>query len=372
MNVFYKQGRGRMRIYCVSARVIGWLLLVIPTIVIGTQLSGAMRFGSNKLQDILHILLLKWPLAVQLVFVNFMLLGILLLIIARFIRYLNDDEYQPGWLLRHGNAILYACAVLVLAGYIGGLIQGLNYIVGKGAANFSLISSNWILSALPSIGIVLMLVGAGQALSRVMPIIEESKLQAKPATTTDLKPKQSATNLDEVKASKNIPSGNKKYVFAAIITGLLVFGALYFMWPKLSHRDNSFYIRALNTGKLIGPISLLKGQFPPSLDKQIYIVAEPAESELEVRKRLLRPVTVTMTDVPLNEPVDAILAAYFGSEAPSVRFDVADESKMPRVSIDARSVPLYEVLFNIALQANLYISIENGTIILSEKEFMTQ
>jgi hypothetical protein len=141
MEALCKQNKGRMRIYCVSAQIIGWMLLVVPAIVVVTQLAGAAR-GNKKLWDVLYILLSKWPLTLQVVFTNFMLPGILLVIIAQFIRYLNDNEYKPRWLLRHGSAILYTCAVIVLAGYIGGFVQGLNYMTGIGAADFSLISSN--------------------------------------------------------------------------------------------------------------------------------------------------------------------------------------------------------------------------------------
>lgn len=50
-------------------------------------------------------------------------------------------------------------------------------------------------------------------------------------------------------------------------------------------------------------------------------------------------------------------------------YDQADESKMHRLSIDVKSVPLYELLYYIAVQEHVYISIENGTIVLGEDEF---
>jgi hypothetical protein len=156
-------------------------------------------------------------------------------------------------------------------------------------------------------------------------------------------------------------------IIAIVIAGLIDLSILCYRRPRPT---NGFYLRSRRTGKLIGPVNLPKGYLPPSLDEQTYIVAEPAESELEVRNRLLRTrVTDTMLDVPLAEVLDQILIAYFGNKAPPVRIDVADESKMPRVSIDAKNVPLYEVLCNIASQANVYISIGNGTIVLSQKEF---
>jgi hypothetical protein len=79
-----------------------------------------------------------------------------------------------------------------------------------------------------------------------------------------------------------------------------------------------------------------------------------------------------MKDIPPSEMLDQILAALLGSKAPPVRIEVADESKMPRLSIDVRSVPLYELLYKIAIQKNVYISIENGTIVLSEEKYKAQ
>ena len=163
----------------------------------------------------------------------------------------------------------------------------------------------------------------------------------------------------------------KKYVIAAIIiAGLLALCIFYYI---RSGPANRFYLRDVQTGELIGPVRMSDGHLPPSFDEENYVVAEPTESELEIRKRLLRiRVTTTMYDIPLTEALDHIFTAYFGSEAPPIRLDIADESKMRRHSIDVRSVRLYELLYKIALQANVYISIENGTIVLSEEKFKAQ
>jgi len=113
--------------------------------------------------------------------------GIYTILFSRqFIRYLYDDGYQSRWLLRHGTTILYTCAIIVLAVYIGGLVQRFNYITGIDAVDFSRLSSDSLLSALPTIGIVLILIGTGQALRRIMPVIEESKTLRKLGTTTGL------------------------------------------------------------------------------------------------------------------------------------------------------------------------------------------
>jgi hypothetical protein len=176
------------------------------------------------------------------------------------------------------------------------------------------------------------------------------------------------TGQNKIESSKSLPSGMKKYAIAAIIiAGLLALCVFYYI---RSGPANNFYLRDVQTGELIGPVRLTNGHLPPSFDEEKYVVAEPTESELEIRKRMLRTrVTTTMNDIPLTETLDHIFTAYFGSEAPPIRFDITDESKMHRHSIDVRSVRLYELLYKIAIQANVYISIENGTIVLSEEKF---
>lgn len=123
------------------------------------------------------------------------------------------------------------------------------------------------------------------------------------------------TGQNEIESSKSLPSGMKKYVIAAIIiVGLF---ALCVFYDIRSGPIISFYIRDIQTGKLIGPVSLQNGHLPPPFDEENYVVAEPTESELEIRKRLLRTrVTTTMYDIPLTEALDQIFSAYFGSEAP--------------------------------------------------------
>jgi hypothetical protein len=175
------------------------------------------------------------------------------------------------------------------------------------------------------------------------------------------------TGQNKIESSKSLPSGMKKYAIAAIIiAGLLALCVFYYI---RSGPANRFYLRDVRTGKLIGPVRLSNGHLPPSFDEENYVVAEPAESELEIRKRMLRTrVTTTMKDIPPSEALNQILAAYYGSKAPPVWIEVADESKMHRLSIDVRSVPLYELLYNIAVQVHVYISIENGTIVLSDEK----
>ena len=159
----------------------------------------------------------------------------------------------------------------------------------------------------------------------------------------------------------------KKYTIAAImIVFLLGVVILYYRRPK---PGESYYLRSHLTGKLVGPVSLPKGQSLSSSDEETYTVTVPPESELKIINLLQSDVRATLFDIPISEAVPYMLAAYLGSKAPPVWIDVADESKLPHVTIDARGdISQYEVLCMFASQTNLRIFIEDGIIIFSDKE----
>ena len=175
MNAFYKQKRERLQIYCISARIIGWTLLIVPAVIFTTRFLGKIPYSSRRgIYNIVSsgLFIRLFMLRVMFPFSSFMLLGLALVGVAQFIRYLYDNDYQAGWSLRHGSTILYMCAAIALLVYIGDLLLRLNYTTGMDAADYSHLSSDWPLSALLSMGIVLILVGIGQALRWIMPVIE--------------------------------------------------------------------------------------------------------------------------------------------------------------------------------------------------------
>jgi hypothetical protein len=165
MNEFVKQHQRLLHFYCEAARGIGWmLLLVVPSIgVLGTLLSGSVK--SNWLSG-------KILYSVLVIFLNSMSLGLVLLGVGQFIRYLFDTECQPSWMLRNGARLLYACAVVVLVSYV---LQQLWYTSLMKNVSNSLLLWRLLLTAIPALAKALILVGLGRILRRVLPVIEESK-----------------------------------------------------------------------------------------------------------------------------------------------------------------------------------------------------
>ncbi len=162
MNEFIKKNKGLLRFYCHAAHVIGWVLLIIPPIAYLIESRSAPWAGQP-----LFILY-----AVEALVSRYMLLGVVVLGIAQFIRYIYESAYQPGWILRHGDKILCFYAAFLIVGSVVEYCFHAQRI--KFASNFSLLL--YLVSlVLPAIAKVLILVGFVQILRRIMPVIEESK-----------------------------------------------------------------------------------------------------------------------------------------------------------------------------------------------------
>jgi len=191
MNEFIEKNRRLLKFYCIAARIIGWALLLLPVIIlIWLLLTGTSRFGD----------FLSWPPHIEKrlfhrqafsltdgqvdllsLVIKFVLPGLLMLGLAQLIRYLSEKNYRPGWTLRCGEGILYLYAVLIIGQAIW------NYVLGPGMkANMYLVEGlrpgiyqvgllTILASGLITAAKVVILIGLGQILARVMPVIEESK-----------------------------------------------------------------------------------------------------------------------------------------------------------------------------------------------------
>ena len=165
MNEFIEKNRRLLKFYCVAARTIGWLLLIIAVVVAvvkplsGFEVDDQLRF---------HMI---YRLCQQLA-VSFVLLGLVLLGLAQFVRYLYEKDYKPGWILRHGNKVLYLYAAALIINPVSHYYFQMTVIRNVSAVSFLL----FFLSAeLPAVAKGLIFIGIARVLHRIVPIIEESK-----------------------------------------------------------------------------------------------------------------------------------------------------------------------------------------------------
>ncbi|MGD2095444.1 MAG: hypothetical protein PVH77_10590 [Phycisphaerales bacterium] len=158
MNEFIEKNRRLLKSYCLTARIIGWVLLITAGIWAVSTLSGHTSFSIPFVMPIT-------------IFIR-ILVGLVVLGVAQFIRYLFETEYKPGLILRHGEKILYLYAVLQVI-----RITFLFFVDAKRMGD-SIYYSPWgflVANWLPVVASALILVGLAQILRRMMPIIEESK-----------------------------------------------------------------------------------------------------------------------------------------------------------------------------------------------------
>ncbi len=170
MNEFIEKNKGLLHFFCVMTRIVGWLLLIfasILTIVAVIKLLSGSLVSEQQKRLYFYILYLNCQ---QLV-LTFML-GLVLLGLVQFVRYLYEDGYQRRWLFRHGNKVLYFyAAALIISPILHYLLQ---ITVIQNSNKFSFLLP-LLPMVLPGIAKGLVFIGIAQILQRTLPIIEESK-----------------------------------------------------------------------------------------------------------------------------------------------------------------------------------------------------
>ena len=161
MSEFIENNRRLLQIYYTAALIIGWALIAVSPLGTIAALSGNESLSENALA-ILFVL--------QGITLNPLILGLLLLGTAQFIRCVSEAEYKPGWILQHGSTVLYAAAFIVLMSCV------VNYLfLVFSFSGYSFQTLKFFTSLIPALAKFLILVGLGKILRRILPVIEESK-----------------------------------------------------------------------------------------------------------------------------------------------------------------------------------------------------
>jgi len=167
MNEFIKQNRRLLKFYCTAALIIGWLLIAggflwfIPAI---TSLNNIDLY--KEADAILYV--------TSAMLFDFLLPGLIALGIVQFIRYLFEDTNKPGCILRAADWLFYIYAVfLIVKTYLQCFWNSTWYAEVIESETSRLLFIQPFL--LPTVAKVLILVGLGQIIHRIIPVIEESK-----------------------------------------------------------------------------------------------------------------------------------------------------------------------------------------------------
>jgi len=161
-NAVVEQSKQSLRIYGSVLRIVGWLVLVGAT---AYAVVGFVEIISKRTSEVKELFFLM-ALSSE---VGACILGVIILGLAQLLRYLFTDLNRPGWILRHGHWILYIYAIVV----VSQIVIRYFYLM------LLVHCPEWYVLLIPEIVIpaakVLMLVGLGFILKRIMPIIKEAR-----------------------------------------------------------------------------------------------------------------------------------------------------------------------------------------------------
>ncbi len=176
-----EKNRRGLEIYCAISRLMGWLLMVggLGSLVFTGWMLVMEEARVNSMllpnpycsvPEMKFIMLIRDP------FLDLFLPGILALLVAQLLRFILDENALPGWLLRKGEAVLYFAAGIVFFSFMPPLWH-LGVFLSKGdyAAAFILSFGGMSPNVLLVGAKLTILIGLGQVLRRVLPMIEESK-----------------------------------------------------------------------------------------------------------------------------------------------------------------------------------------------------
>lgn len=173
MNEFVEKNKRLLQVYCVVARIAGWVLLLWATAWIVWVLLQNYIFIAGGIQEPATFVVSRQVFTIM---QGFMALGV-----AQFMKYLFDSKYHPGWILRYGDKILYIYVVLQIA-YVVWIYGSFYTVIRPDKTNFEAYEHLHLYTMLQMVRIVLptavkalILIGVAQILKRLMPVIEESR-----------------------------------------------------------------------------------------------------------------------------------------------------------------------------------------------------
>ena len=171
MNEFIEKNRRLLKFYCTSSRIFGWVLLCGGTIwfLLFVLATLAVNDAAGEI---------GWPhtldnfvYSTSSYIFEFVMLGLIAFLVAQLIRYILESEYNPGYILRFGDKILYVYAALLIV-----QDTSIYYLLHRELLSFSI---GRFLFAQPLIvplaAKILIVVGLGQIFRRIMNVLEESK-----------------------------------------------------------------------------------------------------------------------------------------------------------------------------------------------------
>jgi hypothetical protein len=169
MNEFNEKNRRVLRFCCTNLRSIGLLMLILG-LVGGFALiifKIVSKFGYWQIPENYKMVISLIPLSIF----NIIFYGLAILLLVQFIRFLVEEDYKQGWILRHGDKLFYLYALYIILSVVITYATILSSLPMSSTRGIFMI----IVSLLSITVRVIILISLGQILRRILPVIEESK-----------------------------------------------------------------------------------------------------------------------------------------------------------------------------------------------------
>ena len=165
MNTFVEENKGLLRTCYLAAIILGWLLLALGwSAVVGHSIALISRVGDWGTFKEYYFYSVPWDV-IDGVPVGFLALGI-----GQFIRYVYDNNYKPGWILRNVQKLIYIYVVIFGMLTIFGTVMAFPHMGHWIERTIRLLAA-----VIWGAGKIMLLIAVALILKRIMPIIEESR-----------------------------------------------------------------------------------------------------------------------------------------------------------------------------------------------------
>jgi hypothetical protein len=165
MTKFIEENRKALEIYCLLAKIFGSVLFAFGSLaVIGNSIALISRAGDSRVFWEFVNNSVPWGT------ISLLPTGCVVLGVGQFLRYLLDEKYQSGWILRNAVKFIYFYAVvltLMFASYCVFICMRWD--------QWHEVTFRILTIIFAGGGKVLILVGLAQLIRKVMPVIEESR-----------------------------------------------------------------------------------------------------------------------------------------------------------------------------------------------------
>ncbi|MBN2591767.1 MAG: hypothetical protein JXA96_18010 [Sedimentisphaerales bacterium] len=165
MNEFIQRNRGLFKFYHLVTSILGWVLTGITPFLAILSIYSKPDRGDSEANTYLLLLIIRN------FFIYYLCLGLILIGLARFIKYLYTEESQQSWSLRHFDKFLYIYALLLIAGRIVDFLRPGLFSNGVSSNELTTLSTAIVFT----LAYILIIIGLSHIISKILPVIGESK-----------------------------------------------------------------------------------------------------------------------------------------------------------------------------------------------------